>query len=382
MKYYTIITISLLVIISLVIGYFLLVNNGNEIEGYQAFSTSQVEDMGRCDPMSNDQSCLYAKYYNETGDLNYGFFKNIPSNFYIDASLILQPVPFGNIVKPNKRGYTAIEKDAKYYSSSQSLYTKENIINPRVCKKTEIEYVNPTICYDVNYLTMGTNGNTITLKNRILMPDGYYVNNGFVNKIPDGYVYADQYDKSRIKMTDVFSKQVSKTKFDTNNYDVEYHTEPSGNMTDSSTAGPGKMWILDKSKNLVSVPYSDVSNNTLYYEPGSFRFSSSNYVPNYEETVYLSKLTNISTVSPIKDSAAMGTGFCDYYKNNPDELERICNDQSGNTCASTKCCVLLGGQKCVYGNESGPKFKSNYSNFLVTNPEFYYYQGKCYGNCK
>lgn len=380
MKYYTIIIIFLL-IISLVIGYYIL-NYNNNIEGYKGFTNSQVENMGPCDPNTNDNSCLFARYYNDTGDLNYGYFKNIPSNFYIDASLILQPVPFGYGVTSDKRGYVAIETDIQQYTDSQSSYTEENIINPRVCKEGEIEYNNPTICYDISYLTSDNNGKFKILKNRILIPDGYYVKNGFINKIPYGYVYADLKDKTKIKMSSNFSQEVSNTKYDTNNYSVQYHTEPSGNMTDSSTAGPGKMWILDKSNNLVSVPYSDVSNNTLYYEPGSFRFSSSNYVPNYEETVYLSKLTNISTVSPIKDSAAMGTGFCDYYKNNPDKLEQMCNDQSGNTCASTSCCVLLGGQKCVYGNENGPKFKSNYSNFLVTNPEFYYYQGKCYGNCK
>jgi len=43
--------------------------------------------------------------------------------------------------------------------------------------------------------------------------------------------------------------------------------------------------------------------------------------------------------------------------------------------------VLLGGQKCVAGNENGPTMKANYSDFLVLNKDFYYYQGKCYGNC-
>jgi hypothetical protein len=65
----------------------------------------------------------------------------------------------------------------------------------------------------------------------------------------------------------------------------------------------------------------------------------------------------------------------------PHELEQKCNSLDKNTCASTSCCALLGGQKCVYGNETGPFFKVNYSNFLIKNPEFYYYQGKCYGNC-
>jgi len=166
-----------------------------------------------------------------------------------------------------------------------------------------------------------------------------------------------------------------------NNYNVQFHDEFFDNIKDASF-GIRTKWTLDTSNNLIAIPYNEISNNTLYYEPGSFRYSSSNYVPNYEETVYLSKLSNLSSVSPVQYSTTIGGGFCDYYKNNPDELERICNNQSGNICASTSCCVLLGGQKCVHGDSQGPKYKSNYSNFLITNPEFYYYQGKCYGNCK
>jgi hypothetical protein len=52
----------------------------------------------------------------------------------------------------------------------------------------------------------------------------------------------------------------------------------------------------------------------------------------------------------------LGAGFCDYHKNNPDKLEEICNKQDNSTCTSTNCCVLLGGQKCVYGNTNGPHF--------------------------
>jgi len=376
MKYYIIIGISLLILLSLAIGYYFFLNN---IEGYQSFSKSQIEDMNKCTIV--DASCVYIKYYDTSGIIQNGYFSNLPNNFYIDTSDILQPVPFGYQLTSDRRGYIP-KSQSSILSKSSEIYLKENVINPYICQTTELEYYNPAICYDTSYVHMNVSGNTEILKSRIQIPNGYYVKNGIVNKIPDGYIYVNPNDKTSIKMSADFSEQVSKTKYNTNNYNVEYHVEPSNNMTDSNSAGPGKMWILDKSNNLVAIPYSDVSNSPLYYEPGSFRFTSSNYVPNYEETVYLSKLTNISTLSPILNTSAMGGGFCDYYKDRPDELEQKCNDLSSNTCASTSCCVLLGGQKCVYGNENGPKFKSNYSNFLVTNPEFYYYQGKCYGNCK
>jgi hypothetical protein len=64
-------------------------------------------------------------------------------------------------------------------------------------------------------------------------------------------------------------------------------------------------------------------------------------------------------------------------------LEEKCNAVAPESCASTSCCVLLGGEKCVSGNENGPYMTANYTDYTLTarNKDFYYYQGKCYGNC-
>jgi hypothetical protein len=89
----------------------------------------------------------------------------------------------------------------------------------------------------------------------------------------------------------------------------------------------------------------------------------------------------MSNLKKIQDTASMLGGFCQHYKNNPDKLEEICRSTDKNKCGSTSCCVLLGGSKCVYGNENGPHMKANYSDIFVRNNDFYYFQGKCYGNC-
>ena len=68
-------------------------------------------------------------------------------------------------------------------------------------------------------------------------------------------------------------------------------------------------------------------------------------------------------------------------KNNAIELETQCGKIPKDACAYTSCCVLLGGSKCVAGNQSGPTMKANYSDVSVLNRDYYYYQGKCYGNC-
>ena len=118
-----------------------------------------------------------------------------------------------------------------------------------------------------------------------------------------------------------------------------------------------------------------------YNEPGYFRFGPSNYVPNYEDSVYLSRLTGLSYAMPVTDTGSQLSGFCAFNKSNPGETEIECNKLNKNTCASTSCCVLLGGSKCVSGNESGPTMKSNFGDIYIKNKDHYYYQGKCYGNC-
>jgi hypothetical protein len=140
--------------------------------------------------------------------------------------------------------------------------------------------------------------------------------------------------------------------------------------------------VKDTSGNTFILKVPEIQGSTLYYEPGTYRFGASSYVPNYEDSVYLSKTTGISSPAPIKDTASIAAGFCKHYKNNPDKLEEICRTTEPNKCGSTSCCVLLGGSQCVSGNENGPFMKANYSDIFIRNKDFYYFQGKCYGNCK
>lgn len=352
------------------------------VENYQGFSESQIANMVPCQAGSSSR-CMYIKFYDSSGNMQNGTYSNIPDTFYLDSDNILQPVPYGNVKRPDGKGYTPISTAAAFSSAANA---GDNVItNPLKCDPRQRSLFFPntqTICgRNVTYTTKNENNALITQFGDIIVPEGYYINDAGVLKIVP-YGYKATGDKRDIIIKDDYRRQLSSTKYDTNNYNVTYHSDASNESTDESTAGNGKMWILDKSGNLISVPYSDVSGSTLYNEPGSFRFGSSNYVPNYEESVYLSKLTNISTVAPVVNSSTNGAGFCSSLYPDLNAIEEKCNAQDSNSCASTSCCVLLGGQKCVYGSNLGPHFKSNYSNFMVKNPEFYYYQGKCYGNCQ
>ena len=153
-----------------------------------------------------------------------------------------------------------------------------------------------------------------------------------------------------------------------------YHSTPGDNL--------GKYYFFDSEGKLV---YSDVSGSNvapiIYYVPGSYKYGVSNYVPNYEDSVYMSRTTRQSTVTPVFNTSSILGGFCAQHKGNSLKIEEKCNALDVAACASTSCCVLLGGQKCVAGSDRGPTNPANYSDFSVVNKDVYYYQGKCYGNC-
>lgn len=172
-------------------------------------------------------------------------------------------------------------------------------------------------------------------------------------------------------------------KYDTNNYNVKYHDDIEDIRAQKGIYNTemDKMLVRDNSGNLISMNFMSNSALPTYYQPGSFVFGSSNYVPNYEDSVYLSKTTQLSTLGKVYPSSSMMAGFCHRYKNDQIKLETECNKLSNDTCASVSCCVLMGGNKCVSGDEHGPTLKSNYTDPLVKDKDVYYYQGKCYGNC-
>ena len=140
-------------------------------------------------------------------------------------------------------------------------------------------------------------------------------------------------------------------------------------------AGPdGKMVALK--------PTGDLGAGSTFYEPGTYKFGSATYVPSYEDSVYLSKTTGQSSTSSYLDPATMMGGACSYYKDQPDKLEEMCLAVDKNNCGAMSCCVLLGGSKCVSGSALGPRNKLNYGDITLRDKDYYYHDGKCYGNCK
>ena len=219
-------------------------------------------------------------------------------------------------------------------------------------------------------------------------------------KIPVGFEL-DPTDKTFTRLISSDKVGDVSTTYDAKNVDTNYNEDPKGMVgdgleernRDGAVSNTGVHYMFDSTGKLVEVDYKE-SNfaPVLYYMPGAYKFGSSNYVPNYEDSVYLSRVTrqsqtmdgsgtNSDNRAQVMNTSSTLGGFCNATKNSKIEMEQKCNKVDLESCASTSCCVLLGGQKCVAGNENGAYMTANYSDYSLRNKDFYYYQGKCYGNC-
>jgi len=293
------------------------------------------------------------------------------------------------------------------------------------------EYINSNICYDVSYINPATSE---IQQVKAQIKEGYYIDSsGLVAIVPYGYQcsldkksyfakknifnYEEAYNKNMNDIIDISinkiqelmkqtnpddkvtlngyqleldklnndkiniikSNQVSNNDYNPDNFYITYHADPLNEIpTDANNLPVGRMWINDASGNLKSVPYDEVKNTTLYYPSGSYVFNPPTYIPNYEDSVFLSKMTNLPTITSVKSD---DRDFCKETTKSTIDRETKCNTLDKNKCNRSNCCVLFGGEKCVAGDVRGPDIKSNYSDITIINRDYYYYKGACYGNC-
>ena len=303
-----------------------------------------------------------------------------------------------------------------------------------ICRPNSSSYGDPTVCFDISYVD-AVSGNLIQGKAEI--EPGYFINkSGVLQIVPYGYtvssdkrsyltktntsIYKEASDENTIaeidkkiislqglidstidivkdaekikgyeqeirylrkkRVTLLDTNTTSNKMYNSDNLDITYHADPTKETpSDSNSLSVGEMWMKDVDGKLKVVSYKDNINTTRYYPSGSYVFNPPAYVPNYEESVFLSKMSNFPNVSSI--IKPFTDDFCPDTASSTIDRETKCNALDHSSCKNSKCCVLFGGEKCVAGNHKGPTITSNYSDITIINRDYYYYKGKCYGNC-
>jgi len=353
-----------IIIISLYLALAKYNKEGHIFEGYTVGNVAgKIEGViSVCNTTDSDYNnkdiCYDISYISSNSSIS-SVKARIDPNYYIDSNHMLKMVPYGYVVSFDKLSYSPKTQSGAYSQAVNKNAQEQNKIHN---DKLDVEIAKLRPMTDAEYTTY------------------YNANTGKqLIRFDSKQKQIDYLEKQKINVIE--DDKTPNKAYNSDNTDITYHSDPAIN-SDESTAGVGKMWVKDKNGTLISIPYSDAKNTTLYYETGSYPFGPSSYVPNYEESILLSKYSNkLNKDSNIYGMASQKSGFCEATKSSMYEREQKCNQINHNMCSSTDCCVLLGGEKCVAGNQNGPSIKANYSDFLIVNRDYYYYKGKCYGNC-
>jgi hypothetical protein len=238
--------------------------------------------------------------------------------------------------------YSTDNLDVVYHSSPEDLQKNSDVYG----LQSGTAYVlNTKVTVSVEQQTVS--GNSITVSSSDGISPGSSVLSSSVSGIRTGSNVTAVPDKTTITLDAVGPKVGS------------------GSLTLSRIDGRG---------NLVALPPVAGPNNVTYYSPDSYTFGAATYVPSYEDSVYLSS-SMLDNQGPPRPPAYAPQGICEKYQADKVGREHACSSLDINTCASTTCCVAIGGNQCVAGNQYGPAFPK------TSAPDYYYFQGQCYGNC-
>jgi len=127
--------------------------------------------------------------------------------------------------------------------------------------------------------------------------------------------------------TDKYSGEESGYKDVSNNLDVQFHDDidtivKNNDMYDLSF---GEVRVKDQNGNVYIFPRSSSQSSVTYYEPGSFTYSGSLYVPNYEDSVYLGSVSKNSPFGEVK--LANCNGACKAYNEFKFKMGQYCDEK-------------------------------------------------------
>lgn len=110
-----------------------------------------------------------------------------------------------------------------------------------------------------------------------------------------------------------------------NDVDTQFHDdiETIIKQNDLYDLNFGEVRVKDQNGNIVILPRANAQDTVTYYAPGEFPFGASTYVPNYEDSVYLSSVGNRTPFEEVK--LANCNGACKAYNEFKYKMSEYCD---------------------------------------------------------
>jgi hypothetical protein len=86
----------------------------------------------------------------------------------------------------------------------------------------------------------------------------------------------------------------------------------------------GEVRVKDQNGNIIILPRANAQDMVTYYEPGEFQYGASTYVPNYEDSVYLSSV-GYRTMFDGNSSAKGCDSMCQAYNEFKTKMSKYCD---------------------------------------------------------
>jgi hypothetical protein len=127
------------------------------------------------------------------------------------------------------------------------------------------------------------------------LPPGVYFTDSTKTKLsflPEGKLadekkgYGLKVNPSLNLSTTAFNFASSNYRDISNNYDAQFHDSVDV-IKEQNDITLGEVRVKDQNGNIIILPRPTSQSTVTYYKPGEYPFGASNYVPNYEDSVYL-----------------------------------------------------------------------------------------------
>lgn len=261
----------------------------------------------------------------DANQLAYGYYQLddtqmalIPYGYKVDSTNPKKIIPITNTAEynlnPEKHDLLPVPKpgepipDGFYLLSNTSLAVLPPNMKPMV-KSIDFSGNPPKllIYYDKEYISETQYYNNKytpkSLPQASSLPDGVYYTDpshtliSFLksNQIADvGKGYGAILNPLLNLSTTNFDYATSNYRDVSNNYDVQFHSDADEikkqyGMYDLEF---GEVRVVDQSGNIIILPKTNSQGSVTFYQPDEFPFGASTYVPNYEDSVYLSSIGN------------------------------------------------------------------------------------------
>ena len=125
--------------------------------------------------------------------------------------------------------------------------------------------------------------------------------------------------------TDQFNYQESGYNKIRNDVSPQFHEDAEDLMkkNDMYDIHFGEVRVKDQSGNIIILPKTNAQDNVTYYNPGEFQFGASTYVPNYEDSVYLSSVGTRTPFGEVKLPNC--NGACNAYNEFKYKMSKYCD---------------------------------------------------------